>query len=133
MPILKIQKLRANYGLMTQMLNDVQRRMSRSTDPNAQAYGERIGELIDDTRTDKELTEYIILEKAEFPAANMVNALHTLGVTPERILELSKQDAYFNALLLEAGFLLDEHSKLSDDNMVQIFKILLFKDYEGQP
>ncbi len=130
---LKIQKLRTNYGLMSRMLLDVISRFSNAPDPKAQSYAARAKELFDDTRTDRELTEYIILEKDEFPAANVINTLHTLGVTPARILELSRQDAYFNSLLLEAGFLLDEQSTLTDDNMVQIFKILLFKDYEGQP
>lgn len=130
--MLSIQKLRSNYGLMSNMLLDIISRFSNAPDPNARAYGARVQQLFDDTRTDEELTEYIILSKAEFPAANIVNLLNALGVTPERIVELARTDAYVNAILLEAGFLVDEQSTLSDDNMVQIFKILMFKNYEGQ-
>lgn len=118
---------------MSNMLIDISRRMQNNANPDAQAYGARVEQLFQDTRTERELTDYIILDKSEFPATNVINFMHTLGITPSKIVELSKQDAFFNTLLLDAGFLLDDTSTLSDDNMVQIFKILLFKDYEGQP
>lgn len=128
---ISIKKLRDNYSQMTRALINVSQRMLRSVDPTANAYGAELERLITVTRTEKELTEYIILDKSEFKTPELSSVLRYLGVTPEKIKTLAIEDPIFYGLLLKHNFHIDEQSVINDDTMGHILKVILFNDYEG--
>lgn len=126
-----ISKLRDNYSRLSRALLDVSQRFSRSPDPKARVYGSELMRLIEDTRTDRELTEYVLIDKSEFATPELVTVLKMLGVTPERIKSLAINDPVFYSLLLKHNFHIDDESIVNDDTMGHILKVILFNDYEG--
>lgn len=126
-----IGRLRDNYSQLSGAIINVSQRFMKSSDPKAQAYGSELLRLIENTRTDRELTDYVLIDKAEFATPQLSTILRTLGVTPERIKSLAIEDPVFYSLLLKHNFHIDAESVVNDDTMGHILKVILFNDYEG--
>lgn len=122
---LTISQLRKHWSSMRSALVRIQQR-SQSPDFVAQ-----LDSLLRSVALDKPLDQYIILEKAEFPAPKLIGLLLDLGITPDVIKARVLEDGLVNSRVLEGGFMIDANSEFTEDNMVQLIKVLLFKDYEG--
>ena len=129
--VITIGKLRDNYSRLSRALIDVAQRFIKSSDPKAQIYGSELMRLIENTRTDRELTDYVLIDKSEFNTPDLTSVLKSLGVTPERIKSLAIDDPVFYSLLLKHNFHIDDQSVVNDDTMGHILKVILFNDYEG--
>lgn len=94
-------------------------------------FGETISNLLSELALEKSLDNYIILEKDIFDAPRVSGLLRDLGITPELLKQRALDDGLINSRLIEGGLVVDKDTVLTDDNMVQLIKVLLFKDYEG--
>lgn len=122
---LTISKLRSYWSNMRAALVKIE---GRSSSPDFKA---QLQDLLKSTAVDKPLDQYIILDKAEFTAPKLTGLLLDLGITPDVIKARVLEDGLVNSRVIEGGFMIDANSEFTEDNMVQLIKVLLFKDYEG--
>lgn len=94
-------------------------------------FGDTIDAVLKEITLEKSLNNYIILDKDHFDAPKVIGLLRDLGITPELLKERALADGLVNARVLEGGLIVEKETVLTDDNMVQLLKVLLFMDYEG--
>ena len=122
---LTISQLRKKWSAALVALTKIKTRAANTS------FGDSIDELLKEIALEKPLSSYVILDKEHFDAPRLTGLLRDLGVTPELLKERALADGLVNSRVIEGGLIIDKDSVLTDDNMVQLIKVLLFKDYEG--
>lgn len=122
---LTIGLLRKKWSVALQALVKIKTRAANTP------FGDTIDNLLSEIALERSLDNYVILEKDSFDAPRVSGLLRDLGITPELIKQRALEDGLINARVIEGGLIIDKDTVLTDDNMVQLIKVLMFKDYEG--
>lgn len=122
---LTIGLLRKKWSAALQALVKIKTRAANTP------FGDTIDNLLSEIALERSLDNYVILEKDSFDAPRVSGLLRDLGITPELIKQRALEDGLINARVIEGGLIIDKDTVLTDDNMVQLIKVLMFKDYEG--
>lgn len=122
---LTIGLLRKKWSAALQALVKIKARAANTP------FGDTIDNLLSEIALERSLDNYIVLEKDSFDSPRVSGLLRDLGITPELIKQRALNDGLINARVIEGGLIIDKDTILTDDNMVQLIKVLMFKDYEG--